>query len=200
MGNSALGSGAQDAELLALAGLTSAADKLPYFTGSGTAALADLTSFIRTLLDDADADAALVTLGLRGGYATTSTGKTIADGYTYADKITFTSGTSGWWTSAGGIGSRLTVPVAGSYLVYVAWGGSVNGSGDWACQLQKNGAGVADDKWAVNNNFYPGRTHVFEADCNANDYLEVFFGQKTGASKSVDSCTIRAHRLGPKLT
>jgi hypothetical protein len=59
------------ASLATVGNLTPAADRLAYYTGASTAALATLTAFARTLLDDADAPTARGTLGL-GTLATQS--------------------------------------------------------------------------------------------------------------------------------
>ncbi|EFG2098969.1 phage tail protein, partial [Escherichia coli] len=53
-----------DATLTALAGLATAADKLPYFTGNDTASLTTLTNVGRNILDKASTQAVIQYLGL----------------------------------------------------------------------------------------------------------------------------------------
>lgn len=64
---------AEDASITSLAALATAADKMVYTTGVDTYAETALTSFARTLLDDAAASNARTTLGL-GDSATKNTG------------------------------------------------------------------------------------------------------------------------------
>jgi hypothetical protein len=99
---------ASDAEIAALAGLTSAADSLPYFTGSGTATLATFTSAGRALVDDANAAAQRVTLGVSvaGIHATINGGgSAITAGKRGQVTVPFACTITGWTAIADASGS-----------------------------------------------------------------------------------------------
>jgi hypothetical protein len=65
--NAALQESLSNSNLIALGGLASTADKVPYFTGPGTTALTGLSAFIRTLLVQVDSAAARAVLGAAAG-------------------------------------------------------------------------------------------------------------------------------------
>jgi hypothetical protein len=65
-----------DAGLTSIAGLTTAPNQMIYTTDADTYAVTSLTSFARTILDDADASAVIGTLGLSSLYATAAQGAT----------------------------------------------------------------------------------------------------------------------------
>ncbi len=74
-----------------IAGLTTSADQLIYTTGADTYATSSLSTFSRSLLDDADAATARGTLGL-GSIATQDASSVAITGGTI-DNVVFDGGT-----------------------------------------------------------------------------------------------------------
>lgn len=96
------------ANLNLLAALTGAADRLPYFTDVAAVALAVLTAAGRALLDDADAAAQRVTLGLSDGALEVTIdggGQAITTGVKLDLVVPFDCTVTGWWALADQSGS-----------------------------------------------------------------------------------------------
>jgi len=123
---------AYDSELAALASVTSAADRLPYFTGSNTASVTTYTAYARSLDAAADAINARSTLGLVIGtdvqsYAANlsalssvaTTGIYIRTGVGTAATRSLVAGTDITITNTDGVAGNITIastaaPVAGT--------------------------------------------------------------------------------------
>jgi hypothetical protein len=100
-----------------IGGLTPAADRVPYYTGAGAAALAPFSAYGRSLVDDADAATARATLGLGSAALLADT-----DAKWRYDLAT--------WTYSSTVGSVTTanLPECSEYLVEID-GVSPTGSG-----------------------------------------------------------------------
>jgi len=154
-----------------------------------------LSTAVYTKAEVDAAIAAAIAAEVAGGWAVFSGSKSIADGYNFDDKVTFTSGKSGWWTS-GGDASRLVIPVAGNYVVSIKAYLETNADGDWGIQVKRNGSiNDAQEKFANRGNFYPAKVMCFLNDFAANDYIEVFYGQKTGGTRAVTYTALTVQRL-----
>lgn len=126
-----------DPELLALAQLASAANRLPYFTGAGSAALTDLTAFARSLLDDPDAATARATLGAgsANGLATLGSDSRVPLAQLPTSLVTVvTYTTPGSYTFAPPTTERV-------FVVHVIGGGGGGGNGSPSARSAGGGGG-----------------------------------------------------------
>ena len=104
--------------LLAMAGVTPSADKLPYFTGASSAGLTALSAFARTILDDTSADAVRRTINANAS----TCGGIVAQSLTQNGYVKFANGLIIQWVNAlasdQNVGHEFTLPLSCSVYAY----------------------------------------------------------------------------------
>ena len=106
--------------LLAMAGVTPSADKLPYFTGASSAGLTALSAFARTILDDTSAEAVRNTIGANAS----TCGGIVAQSLTKNGYVKWANGLIIQWGSASGNDSNrkntTNFPISFSSTCFIA--------------------------------------------------------------------------------
>lgn len=160
---------AYDAGLQNISGLTTAADQMLYTTASDTYDVTDLTSFARTLLDDADAAAARATLGVGAG-----TGDVLAPATTTQYKIPF------WDSVANTLTDGVAPGTSGNVLT--------SDGTQWASVAPSSGSG-----WElITTSTFSGQTTVaFNGILDGSAYSQVHFD--LNISPDVDAIQLTGH-------
>ncbi len=147
------------ANLTAAAALVTAADKVIYWTGAGTAALSTLTTFGRSLIDDADASAARTTLGL-GTMATQGAGAVaITGGAINGTPIGGTTPAVGAFTNINASGTLTAAALIATSATAVA---TVNSTSSFP-QLKMQNSGVTSYTITAGGSYaaHDAATHYF---------------------------------------
>ncbi len=180
--NALAGKQPKDATLTALAGLATAADRFPYFTGNDVASLATLTKVGRDILAKSTVAAVIEYLGLRELGTSGEKIPLLSTANTWTNRQTFSGGLSGELSGNASTAAKLKTA---RKISNVAFDGSsditLKASHVGAFALGKTGSTVANDK-AVGWNWSSG---AYNATISGASTLIIHFYMGEGSCPAV---------------